>query len=80
KSKSNKIVPLEKNKAMKRLLVRSFPPIWSRTGMVKTIDLCKRLIDDVECYGFGFKPDRSAVSFFEDKNRLFKKINLASKT
>ncbi|MFA5027842.1 MAG: hypothetical protein WC713_08175, partial [Candidatus Methylomirabilota bacterium] len=47
--------------AAARLFARTFPPVWQRDAVRNSLRTCCRLTDELPCYDFGFRPDRSAV-------------------
>jgi hypothetical protein len=60
-AKENQVAKLKPMEAVSRLLVASFPPFWDAEGMAFTLDLLKRLVENVPCYQLGFAPDEDVV-------------------
>jgi hypothetical protein len=57
--------PLTQAEAISFLLQRAFPPLWSREGMVFTMDFFARLVTAVPCYELAFVPQESVVDFIQ---------------
>jgi len=52
--------------AAARLFARTFPPLWQRDAVRNTLRTCCRLANELPCYDFGFRPDRSAVETIQE--------------
>jgi len=50
---------IERIDATSKLMVRSFPPFWSKEGMEFTLGFIDELTKEVPCYELGFLPDKS---------------------
>lgn len=57
--------PLTQAEAICFLLQRAFPPLWSREGMIFTMDFLARLVPAVPCYELAFVPQESVVDFIQ---------------
>lgn len=60
---ANKTEPVAGARAASCILTRSFAPFWSPDGMAFTLDLCRDLVDSVECCNLAFRPDPRVVDF-----------------
>lgn len=61
----NTLRRLSASEATIRFIVRCFPAFWHKEGMQFVLDFCARIASEVECYEFGFVPDKTAVEFLE---------------
>ena len=52
---------LDAVEAAGRLFARSFPPLWRRETVARTLDTCVAIAENLPCYELRFRPDRSAV-------------------
>jgi hypothetical protein len=59
----NSVEPLEAEKAVSNLLVRSFPTFWNAEGMAFTLEFLGHMTREVPCYDLGFLPDRQVIGF-----------------
>lgn len=62
---NNNVRRLSAVEAANRLLVRCFPSFWHKEGMRFALDFCARIASEIECYEFGFVPDKTAVEFLK---------------
>jgi len=60
---TNRAVHLSPAQAATALLVRTFAPLWSASGMKNTLEFLDELCQTVPCYELGFVPDQTAVEY-----------------
>jgi hypothetical protein len=56
---------IERIDATSKLMVRSFPPFWSKEGMEFTLGFIDELTKEVPCYELGFLPDKSVFDLIK---------------
>ena len=59
----NRITELKPMDATSKLLIRSFPTFWDRSGMENSLKFLDEMTKTVPCYQFSFLPEDSAVDF-----------------
>lgn len=67
-SPRNNLKPITHLEAATRLITSAFPSFWDKKGMKFALSFSSELVQGVPCYGLGFLPDKSVVSFL--KNRI----------
>jgi hypothetical protein len=60
---THSVIPKKGADAVSMILVRSFPPLWDKSGMAFTVDLCHRLVTAIPCFELHFKPEESIIDF-----------------
>lgn len=63
--KENSFQKISTLDAANRLMVRCFPTFWHKEGMQFALDFCTRIASEIECYEFGFVPDKTAIEFLK---------------
>jgi hypothetical protein len=63
--KENSLRKISTLDAANRLIVRCFPTFWHRGGMQFALDFCSQIASGIECYEFGFVPDKTAIEFLK---------------
>ena len=58
----NQLLPIGPVEAAALLAARSFPPLFSASGMTSVLGFLASIAAGVPCYRFRFRPDQSAVS------------------
>ena len=61
---------LSRTEAVSHLMTRSFPPLWDRDGMIRTLEFADILSQKIPCYGLGFVPDNRIIEFVRDISGL----------
>jgi hypothetical protein len=59
----NWVKKISRTTAVSNLLTRSFPPLWDREGMERTLEFVDTLSSEIPCYALGFVPDDRVVDF-----------------
>jgi len=60
-SRATRLLPIPVANAAVRLLAQSFPPLWEREGMARSLRTTTAMAADVPAYLLRFEPDRGAV-------------------
>jgi hypothetical protein len=66
-SPRNNLKPITHLEAVTRLITSAFPSFWDKKGMEFALSFCSELLQSVPCYGLGFLPDKSVVSFLKKR-------------
>ena len=59
----NRVKNLSRPETVSHLLTRSFPPLWDKEGMARTLEFVDALSQQVPCYSMGFVPDHQIIEF-----------------
>ena len=67
KAKKNKLIPLDKREALRRIMTQSFFMLWNKEILDFNLRFCADLVKDTPCFRFDFLPDSSAAKFIQGK-------------
>ncbi|MBW2646980.1 MAG: hypothetical protein JRE23_12565, partial [Deltaproteobacteria bacterium] len=62
-AEKNWVKKISRTKAVSNLLIRSFPPLWDREGMARTLEFVDTLSREIPCYALGVVPDDRVIDF-----------------
>ena len=62
-AKKNRVKNLSRTEIVSNLLIRSFPPLWDKAGMGRTLEFVDTLSQQIPCYSMGFVPDHRVIEF-----------------
>ncbi len=62
-AEKNWVKKISRTEAVSNLLTRSFPPLWDREGMARTLEFVDTLSQQIPCYALGVVPDDRVVDF-----------------
>jgi hypothetical protein len=65
-AEKNWVKKLSRTEIVSYLIARSFPPLWDRDGMMRTLEFADILSQTIPCYGLGFVPDDRIIGFVRD--------------
>jgi energy-coupling factor transporter ATP-binding protein EcfA2 len=66
KSRATRLAPIPVTAAAVRLLAQSFPPLWEREGVARSLRTATAMAASVPAYLLRFEPDRGAVEAVVD--------------
>jgi hypothetical protein len=59
----NQVTPLDRGQVIKRLLVRTYLPFWSASGIDRSLQLFDELSQAVPCYELAYVPGEDVIGF-----------------
>ena len=62
-AKKNRVRHLSRTEIVSNVLIRSFPPLWDKEGMGRTLEFVDTLSQRIPCYFMGFVPDHRVIEF-----------------
>ncbi len=65
-AEKNWVKKLSRTETVSNLVARSFPPLWDRDGMIRTLEFADILSQQIPCYALGFVPDDRIIEFVRD--------------
>jgi hypothetical protein len=65
-AEKNWVKKLSRTETVSNLVARSFPPLWDREGMIRTLEFADMLSQTIPCYTLGFVPDDRIIEFVRD--------------
>lgn len=62
-AEENKVQELSRTDAVAHFMSRSFPPLWDKDGIARTLEFVDHLATNVPCYKLGVVPDKKILDF-----------------